>query len=300
MAFDLRKQTRFRRPEFQEKLVRARNYQREPASGNFRFTWGRAIIIVLFLAIVYFLSLSGVFLVNDVRISGTDLPQEQIEDVFSKLSSRRWYVIPRNHILLLTKNNLLKVLQAELPQIRQITSIKRSLPNRLEIGIEIRKPMFVWQSDNDFFLLDQDGVIFQKITDYDPAVFSEALITDRTAGEIHIGEQLEIEKTLSFVEETNKLWPQYVSQANPVNFAVPGIKSPDIFVKMSLGFMVYFDLERRVDQQLKKLALVLNQKIPTETYPGLSYIDLRLSTLGYYCYKDALCAPENATSTPNL
>ena len=170
-----------------------------------------------------------------------------------------------------------------------ISSIYRSLYSPV--------PKYVWQSGSDFYLLDQDGVVFQAIASYAPETFSQALIIDTSAAPVTAGEGLSIKPILEFVSRAKDAWQTHINQAGLVHFSVPGGKSQDILVKTTIGFNVLFDLERDPVEQLENLKILLNREILPETHGGLSYIDLRLPHMAYYCYKDAPCAPEYATST---
>lgn len=280
---------RFRRPEFQEKLKKARHFERRlgPAGWRKIVKWGAVILAA---AVVYFFTLSQFFLVTSAEVLSPNFSPEQIRDVLKIIGNQRRFLIPENHILLLSKTNMLKNLQKELPQIRAVTDYRRVFPNKIRIGLVERLPSYVWQSGENHYLLDQEGVAFQKVLNYSPSAFSEILVVDKTGKEVNVGEELVPANILEFMEKTKALWPQQVRETNFVSFSLPGTKSADIFVKTAIGFEVYFDLNRGVEVQLSNLALILGREIKPETYPGLSYVDLRLANTGYYCYLDAPCA----------
>jgi len=283
------KEGRFRKPEFQAKLARARGYERR--TGQF-FTWPLFLFIIVILAIFYYLAVSPRFL-------AAFAPQESVQDALSRLQRQRvFYVIPKNHILFLNKQNLLAEIQKQQPQVRTIRVFKKHWPNRIDVVLEERQSQYVWQSAQNFYVFDQDGVVFQKIPDYTPETFSRILIIDSSADPVEIGESLPITSVLEFIEKLREQWRALINQTDYAHFSIPGEKSQDIIAKTALGFSVYFDLGRDVRSQLESLKLVLNREILPETYNGLSYIDLRLEHMAYYCYRDAPCAPEYATSTP--
>src|SRR3989344_1090892 len=290
---DLKKQVRFQRPEFREKLEKARGFARKPRGPRSRLV---PILAFLFLlAAVYFLTISKIFLITNAEVIGAD--PEQIIDVLKRLGAKRFYLIPKNHILILTQNRLLSELRENLPNVRKITSYRRILPDSIALTVEMREPLYIWQSGRNYYLLDQDGVIFEKISDYMPDSFRQIVISDGTAENLAVGQDLGITESLNFLEELRNLWLKEIRDIEVVGVELPGRKSPDIFVKTSIGFRAYFDVKRSASVQLTNLKLLLYQEIPPETYTGLSYIDLRLSNIAYYCYLDAPCAPENATST---
>lgn len=305
--FDLLRQVpnrriRFRRPEFQEKLERARRFQRKaiPLSEGLgewvlqklglRSRPSRLLSLILLLLIAYFLFISNLFLVKNAELLSAEPSPEQVREVLKLLKWKRIYLVPSSHILILNQKMMLAALQQELPQVRTLTQFKKIFPDRVALAIEERKPLYVWQSGVNYYLLDQDGVVFQKVLNYDPATFFELLITDLTVTEVRIGQELDTKKILGFIEQLQALWPQKIQETNFLSFSVPSVRSPDIFVRTAIGFQVYFDLERSVNVQLTHLDRLLGQEIRPETYTGLSYIDLRLPNIAYYCYQDAPCA----------
>ncbi len=291
--------SRFGSPKFKDKLAKARNYQRNDPALFKRSKFLFFFLGILLLAIAYYLALSPRFLVKSVKFAPQGLNSELVADALKKMSGKRVYLIPSSHILLLTRQRFQKELQTEFPEIRKITSFKRLPPDRIEASLELREASYIWQSGEDYYLLDQDGVVFQKLLNYEPLAYSETLIVDRTLQPVTVGETLDVQMILEFINLAQELAPQEVPEVGLLSFSVPSVKSLDIFAKTSVGFEVYFDLERSVKAQLKNLALLLRQEIKPETWSGLSYIDLRLPNLAYYCYKDAPCAPESQSITNN-
>ena len=111
---------------------------------------------------------------------------------------------------------------------------------------------------------------------------------------------MDIQKILNFIEQVKSLWQEHIHAINYTGFSIAGKRSLDVFVKTNVGFSVYLDINRSVKRQLENLNLLLNQEIKPETYSGLSYVDVRLPNIAYYCYQDAPCAPEFVTSSPKL
>lgn len=289
------REVRFHKPEFQEKLARARQFERKIGSAR----WPRYLVFILALILLYYLAISKTFLVHEASMNENGPSTEQVRVSLGRLQSQRlWYVVPSNHILVLDKASLLPELRKQEPGVRSIKALKKSWPNQLALNVEMREPRYVWQTGQDFYLLDQDGVVFQQIPGYTPETFSQDLIVDTSGATVEAGMTLAIRPVIKFIEDVRRDWPAKINETNIVSFAVPAARSKDIIVRTQIGFGLYFDLERGVSEQLADLKIVLREQIRPETYEGLSYIDLRLPPIAYYCYKDAPCAPEYATSTP--
>lgn len=304
------KNQRFRRPEFQEKLAKARRFQRQraPVPPSFfsrliyrlglgsRFV--RYALLLVVLTLVYFLVISNVFRVETVVLLSGDFSSEQVSEATSNLGKKRTLLIPQNHILLLSRAKFEAALRQELPSVRKVTQFRRVLPNKIETALEKRETKYIWQTGSDFYFLDQDGVVFQRLLSYEPAAYSEPLITDESQKNIVLGERLKAEKILAFAQEVREIWSNKISNSPIISYTVPTIVSSDVGVKTGSGFVVYFDLNRAARVQIENLAFILNSEIKPDAQAGLSYIDLRLPAVGYYCFRDAPCALGNATSTP--
>lgn len=302
---DRRKQQRFSRPEFQEKLSRARKYIRksqprpERVGGRFLLAIGlgsklsRLLFLGSVLVIIYFLTLAPVFFVRGAVVSGESaVTADEAAAVLERMEESRIYFIPQNHIILLTSSRFLSGLQQEFPRVKSLNEYQRRFPNQIVFSAIARQPKYVWQSQGRYYLLDEEAVAFQELRNYQPTVYPELLITDTLGAPVVAGERLVPVKILNFLEELAGEWPALVAQTGYTEARLPGVNSLDIFVKTGIGFEVMFDLNRSAKNQLLNLELLLNQEIRPETYTGLSYIDLRLPEVGYYCYRDAPCALE--------
>ena len=293
------KQLRFRKSEFQDRLAKARVYQRKSASSPILPSRRMRIVAACLLALIfYYLAISNRFLVREAEILDDGFSRADVNQVLGAMSGNRVaLVIPSNHFLVFNQKRLLATLQKDFPEIRSVSRFHKAFPNRVELELEKRRALFVWQSGNEYFMIDQDGAVFQQFPGL-PAGENEILIVDKNASPVQIGQKLNIGKALGFIQNIQDQWLRYIHETDITGFTLPSKQSSDILATTSTGFQIYFDLDRSVTIQLENLRLVLREQIRPETYSGLSYIDMRLATIAYYCYKDAPCALENATTTP--
>lgn len=303
------KEVRFRRPEFQAKLRSARKYERKPdptpstlrevafRGVGLRTRLGQGAAVLLLFLIVYFLVVSKVFLVDHAVIHSGRISSDEVAGVLLRLRNERFWLVPVNHWLVLTRGRLTEGLQKSYPEVRRITQFKKLFPPAVEIEVEMREPKFIWESGEAKYLLDQDGIVFERLKHDDLPAADLIVIRDFSGAALRVGQSAEAEKPLAFINNLTENWHKDVNAVEYRGFEVPTAKSLDIFARTDIGFLVYFDLNRPADIQLRNLDFVLRREINSETYGGLSYIDLRLPSLAYYCYKDAPCASEYATST---
>ena len=283
------KEIRFRRPEFQGKLKRARKFERrnekeEPSRLRQIWPWAGVAFLI---AAAYFLFFSRVFVIESSN-------NEQANKAIARLARQHRYLIPKTHLVILTRRSLLLEIQKDNPEARRITGFKKIFPNGLEVAIEMREQRYIWQSAASFYSVDQDGTLYETL-DVGPG---EALvITDRSAQPVAVGTKISDPRLVPFLDKLQELWPKQIHDVEIISFSIPAVGNSDIFVKTKTGFQIYFDLGRKVEAQLASLNLVLSREIDPATFTGLSYVDLRLPRQAYYCYLDAKCASENSTST---
>ena len=293
------KEIRFRRPEFQGKLKRARKFERrnekeEPSRLRQIWPWAGVAFLI---AAAYFLFFSRVFVIESSN-------NEQANKAIARLARQHRYLIPKSHLVILTRRSLLLEIQKDNSEARRITGFKKIFPNGLEVAIEMREQRYIWQSAASFYSVDQDGTLYEVLAGPPPSPPHEEgsqrgglVITDRSAQPVAVGTKISDPRLVPFLDKLQELWPKQIHDVEIISFSIPAVGNSDIFVKTKTGFQIYFDLGRKVEAQLASLNLVLSREIDPATFTGLSYVDLRLPRQAYYCYLDAKCAPENSTST---
>src|SRR3989344_7818638 len=147
------KQSRFRKTEFQEKLERARGFQRKSSSQPVvRSRKTRWLAILFLILIFYYLAISNRFLVQDTVLRDDSLAQADVNRVLRAMAgSRVALFVPSNHFLVFNQKRLLAAVQNEFPEIRSISYFHKVFPNRVEIGLEKRQALYVWKSGSEYY-----------------------------------------------------------------------------------------------------------------------------------------------------
>jgi cell division septal protein FtsQ len=289
--------------EFQNKVKKAQNYKRifDPNARGFFGSIVRILrldsLLVRFCAVAvtltagYFLFISPYFLVNQITVTGNQQVQTgQIEQVFKDGTANRWLFIPKNHLLLLSKSGVQKILAEKLPLLKELKGYKRVWPNRIGFEVAERHPGFAMTVDGKIYLIDDEGLVVKELQDLQglPSV------VDQVSEPVQVGERLNNTKLVGFVISIARLWPGKInSQIKEVK--VPGKAATQAQVVSSEGWGVFLDVSRPVETQLSNLALILNRQIPSARRLQLVYIDLRFDKWAYYCYKNQPCEaqPQN-------
>lgn len=300
---------RFRQTQFQERIRAARAFRRSPkiapegranvSLNPFHFTgiWIAAVFIFLFGTVVYFVRFSPLLLVTDVRVSGNkQVSSEEIAQAITGSAGEYVYgMISRSHMLMMEESKLERVLLPRFPKILRVKRVKRILPHTVEVEVEERFPIAVIESGSRYFYVGQDGIVSDPLPDsYATSTDSYALIRSSTPRQFTVGENINAPALLEFMKISSELWQKYFSSPYRT-ILYEGSASPDIYVTTSAGWTAYFDLKNDPRLSLKNLHLVFSQQITAERESQLAYVDVRLPTMAYYCFRGEPCA---AVTTP--
>jgi cell division septal protein FtsQ len=209
------------------------------------------------------------------------------------------FFIKKNNLILLGTGNVKKILTRRFPLIKDVVQTKRIWPNQLVIEVKERIPGFVIESDGKYFLIDEDGVVFDQIMDPGEML----IVKDQEVEDFARGESLGNTRLAGFVLALSRQWDSKIN--TPIASIIFGGKNtPDVQVETLEGWSVMFDTQRPVVVQLNNLAVLLNKTITEQDRTHLAYIDLRLETKVFICYKEKPCGsppqadPEIPPTTP--
>ncbi len=281
---------RFGGREFKTKIKLAQSYKRVFNVGflGLAAKFWRSVAIVLFLILFYFLCISSRFVVTEVSVSGNiQVSTQQIQDTIASAGNARLFLIKKNNFFLMSQGRANRILTEALPTIKEISSYQRIWPNQVKFVVKERVPGFVIQSSNQYFLVDEDGVVVSQVTD----AKNMLLVVDQLAEDFALGETLPNAKLAGFVVSLNRQWPGKISTPI-VSVKFPGKGSSEVQFVSAEGWSVLFDTSRSVVTQLNSLAVLLNKQIPAKDRPRLAYIDLRLSKWAYYCFQASPCSQQ--------
>lgn len=239
-----------------------------------RFFWLFFLSLTIIVGLVYLFLFSSVFKIKEFQILGCEkINQEEIKEFFaSKKGINIFLVNFKDDLSILTKNY---------PMISQISLIKK-FPNLIFLQIEERKPVIYkkilnsFSGEEELFLIDKDGVAFEKIFEIQSGIVKIKNISQDDA--IKLGEQLMEKKDIeNILKIQNKL--------NSINVLIEEIEiisSKRFNIKTVQGFEIYFNPEKNLASQLEKLEIILKEKITLNLRKNIEYIDLRFEKIYIY------------------
>jgi cell division septal protein FtsQ len=251
--------------------------------------WISLLIIVIILAILYFIVFYPGLQVKNVVISGNEQVKTQdlqtlILDNSTTGLLKFWnFDIVSKSILLLNINRIDKKILQKFPIIEKLT-ISRQFPQTITLGVTERKPIGIYcngpeGNSQQCFLIDQNGIIFEP-----SGIQSGGLVIVRQLlqnNNLYTGENVVGQNVINSISEIQK----DLKDNFQINMTEALITTPiRMDVTTDAGWKIYFSLDTDTDinSQLIKLNLLLNDKINPDVRKTLQYIDLRFKDRAFY------------------
>lgn len=114
-----------------------------------------AIYLLSFIAIIYFIFISGVFKIQNVSVE--NVKSAEIEDYVN-------VTLRGKNILLMLPGRYLQELSKEFPVLEE-ARVVRGLPSTVRVIVGEREQKFVWCNKIDCYEVDNNGYIFEKTSD---------------------------------------------------------------------------------------------------------------------------------------
>jgi len=232
-----------------------------------RIFWLSFLFFVLLGGAFYFFVFSSFFQIKQIIISGNQkVKTQEIEKVFNKRIKKKIIFLDTKSIFTANLKAINQEILDRYPQILRIKS-KRSFPDILNVNIQERKPIGIWQKGKEFFYFDKEGVIFERANE-----FKKPVILCEVEKPIIFGKPIIKKENLYSILEINKRLKSFGIDIK--DFIISGDEKK-LKVETEDGWYILFNLERDVPDQIFNFKLVFEEKISPEKKENLEYVDLR-------------------------
>ncbi|HHE45930.1 MAG TPA: FtsQ-type POTRA domain-containing protein [Candidatus Moranbacteria bacterium] len=243
-------------------------------------------ISVIFLGVViYILFFSSLMSITKIKISGNKNITQQLllRQINPQISGKYFQLLNKNNFLLVKISRIKKILSSQFVQIRKI-EIKKKFPSYLEINIVERVPTLIVCSNNQKYILDENGQVYDKINSLPKKDL--IILTDESHRPISLGDYLLDKKYLSYILKIKKIVEEETGLKLKNNFWTPSLISGDIRTETQTGWKIYFNEQNNLSEEVEMLKAVLNKKIISVAQRAkLEYIDLRIKNKVYYKFR---------------
>ncbi|MBU1083251.1 hypothetical protein KKE14_02330 [Patescibacteria group bacterium] len=228
------------------------------------FKVGLGVVLIL---LVYLLLGSQLLVLNKLEIEGSHLVvASDIENVIFKDGFS-----PVNALIFNDSKAKKQILA--IPQIKTVKFSKQIFSKNLLITVEEHETTIVWQTNNQRFMVNRFGVVYDIAPDNSPL----AIVEDLKNVPINLNQKI---ITTDFIEFVTSIVANLPRKTNLVarRILVPETTF-EIEVVTSDGWTIILDTTRSSETQLNNLVRVLKANIES---PPRQYVDLRIEDRIYY------------------
>ncbi len=271
----LRRKKRITKTRHHPKIY-AKSYRRPRTPKSF-FSFKKIIILfflgALFSGLVYFIFLSGIFQVkNIILINNRSIILEEVERTLNPIYKKKLLNLEFNNILFFKSREAKNLLLENYPRLSSV-EIKRKFPDTLEIKVQEREGIIVWDIGDKKYLIDEEGIAFSECL----GESNLPNITDSKKLPVDLNSQVVNSDFVNFILQLSEKLPKE-------DIFIGSIVVPesiyDIEIETKKGFKIFFDIRRSIDSQINKLRTLL-EKIGDEVN-YIQYIDLRIENKVFY------------------
>ncbi|MDD5145190.1 MAG: FtsQ-type POTRA domain-containing protein [Candidatus Pacebacteria bacterium] len=233
------------------------------------------VLIVLFLAgAIYLIFFTPYFKLKKIEIGGNQ--KILTKDIAAKVDGL-FHI--EDYIFSVRPEKVRQEILRSFPQAANVKTEFKALDS-VFIFVEERKPAAVFCQNEECFLVDEEGIIFEKILQEDSGILS-VINNYFIKKEAILGEEMlsgeDISKILKFNESLVKI------EISVSEFRI--ISKEKIEIATKEGWDIFVNFQNDIDWQMVKLEAVLAEKIPSEKRSGLEYIELRFGNLAPFKYR---------------
>jgi len=245
-----------------------------------KFFWILILTLIVFGEFFYLFCFSNFFQIKEIKISGNEkVPADQILSRVQQEIEQKLLFFSKKSIFLVNLIQIKKEILNDFPLIAEV-NLERKFPAILEVKIQERKPVAIFNFDESYFFLDKEGIVFEEILSENQELLKIKSQTQKEKPEL--GERI-IEKEI--ISKILKIF----SELENLKIAIKEvliISDERINVKTSEDWEIYFDPKKDLNWQLTKLKVDLENLIPFERRKDLEYIELRFGDLAPFKYRD--------------
>ena len=240
------------------------------------FFWAFVLFLIASLIIFYLVCFYCLFQIKEIQVKGNQkVKTENIENLAEIYLPKKIIFWNSRSIFLVDLERIDKEILSYFPQIGEVSS-QRRFPDELIISVKERTPIGIIKKDDDYFFINKEGVIFEKVDDQKDQW--PEIIPPEADKNLKIGETIIEKNLISRVAEIEKeLRKKEISLCS-----IKIVSSQRANVLTQEGWEIYFNLDDDISKQVFNLDLVLKEKIPPQKRKNLEYIDLRFGNQIFY------------------
>jgi cell division septal protein FtsQ len=229
-------------------------------------------LIFLILFFLWFLFYSKFFTIKNLEIEGRGMIAENNVYKYAEeqLNENFWVFIPQKNIFLFNK----KKLKAKLEEKYSFNelNIYKKFPKTIKINYIEKQYKMIWKKGDDYAYADETGYTISSLNILDAKLKDYPIVEN-------LGDDENLTSKLNFIFLLFSELKKY-EDLNVEKFILDS-EIDTVKVDLTIGPELYFNINKSIDTQMKKLLIIKEEKIK-EDFNQKIYIDLRLGDSVYF------------------
>lgn len=238
---------------------------------NFSKLYLFAFFSILF-SFAYMAFFSQVFAIKEITVNG-DFDSDQIK---KRVENEVNKSIFSKNLLLFQVTKAKKVVLEDLT-VEDIT-INKKFPNKLIVSAKEREAVFLWEENENRYLIDKNGLVFLDISAEEGSSPDLPKIKNNLISLNNLGDTVATKEFMEFISFLSENF-NFETSDNVKLFEINGTNT-EITVLTDKNYKVFFDATRGAANQLKSLARVKEEAAKSKK--KLEYVDLRIEKRIFY------------------
>jgi cell division septal protein FtsQ len=269
----------------------------------FEFKLFKIINLILLLSIIiclYFFLFSNFYNINEIEVGGNQIisTNDVLDIINNYLAKHKFLIFSTKNIFIFNKNDIKKEINKAI--ILRDLQVEKELPNKIRINLQEKDVALKWITADSQYMIDNQGQIIKKYYKLQtPSIFqldsnsvnvtvsdndNLSKIKDLSDKKVNLGDFVLNAENVQFIQDLLTRMKTY-GLYNVAEIQVPNQFPQYLSLMMAAGWKIDFNLKDSLDEQLKRLEIIVNQKIKKENLNNVDYIDLKLGESIYYKMK---------------
>lgn len=221
--------------------------------------------------------------IKEIQVKSNKIERKSAEEIFYNFQKERYFnFISKNNFFLFPQKAFKNKIKNQFELARKV-NFENSFPGIFRVEIIEREAIVVWCSQDQCFLMDEQGIIFREITENEKEenYKNYLIIRDDSMRKGALGDKIEDDRLAVFVNNTEDKLKEELELKIEREITTPSLLSQEIRIKTKKGWQIYLDTRQNIEDQISLLKEVLEGDI--ENKDNLEYVDLRVG--GKVIYK---------------
>lgn len=246
-----------------------------------------------FLWIVLFLSFLGISFwvlffsdyteIKEFQVKTDKINNQLVEETFNNFKKEKYFnFISKNNFFLFPRENFKNQIKNQFELAREV-DFANNFPGIFRVKIEEREAIVIWCSQDQCFLMDEQGIVFKEITENEKEENYKdyPIIKDDSMRKGVLNDKIEDNQLAVFVNNAKDKLREELELKIEREVVTPSLLSQEIRIVTDRGWQLYLDTRQDIEDQIYLLREVLEGDM--ENKDKLEYIDLRVE--GKVIYK---------------